>query len=98
MSKWNRRQVLKGMVKGVGVTVALPFLDYFLNGNGTAMASGAPMPVRFGTWGYGLGGTGKLFVPQQTGRNYDLPEELSSWAPIQNDVNLFTNGHCTGVW
>ncbi len=93
MSKWNRRQVLKGMVKGVGVTVALPFLDYFLNGNGTAMASGAPMPVRFGTWGYGLGGTGKLFVPQQTGRNYDLPEELSSWAPIQNDVNLFTNGH-----
>jgi hypothetical protein len=50
------------MVKGVGVTVALPFLDYFLNGNGTALASGAPMPVRFGTSGYGLGGTSKLFV------------------------------------
>lgn len=93
MSKWDRRRVLKGMVKGVGVTVALPFLDYFLNDNGTAMAQGAPMPVRFGTWGYGLGGTGKLFVPQQTGRNYTLPEELASWAPIQDDVNLFTNGH-----
>jgi hypothetical protein len=93
VSKWDRRRVLKGMVKGVGVTVALPLLDYFLNDNGTALALGAPMPVRFGTWGYGLGGTGKLFVPQQTGRNYDLPEELASWAPIQNDVNLFTNGH-----
>ena len=92
MSKWDRRRVMKGMVKGVGVTVALPFLDYFLNGNGTALASGAPMPVRFGTWGYGLGGTGKIFVPQQTGPNYELPEELASWAPIQNDVNLFTNG------
>lgn len=93
MSKWDRRRVLKGMVKGVGVTVALPFLDYFLNGNGTALASEAPMPVRFGTWGYGLGGTGKLFVPEQTGRNYALPEELSSWAPIQEDVNLFTNAN-----
>lgn len=93
MSKWDRRRVLKGMVKGVGVTVALPLLDYFLNDNGTAMAQGAPMPVRFGTWGYGLGGTDKLFVPQQTGRNYELPEELSSWAPIQDDVNLFTHGH-----
>ena len=38
MSKWDRRRVLKGMVKGVGVTVALPLLDYFLNDNGTALA------------------------------------------------------------
>lgn len=93
MSKWNRRQILKGMVKGIGVTVALPYLDYFLNGNGTALASGAPLPVRFGTWGYGLGGTKKLFVPQNTGLNYDLPDEIASWAPIRDDVNLFTNGN-----
>lgn len=92
MSKWNRRRVLKGMVKGMGVAVALPYLDYFLNGNGTALASGAPMPVRFGTWGYGLGGNGKLFVPENVGPKYDLPEELASWAPIRDDVNLFTNG------
>lgn len=93
MSRWNRRRVLKGMVQGVGVTVALPLLDYFLDGNGKALASGAPMPVRFGTWGYGLGGTpGGLFVPQKTGFKYDLPEELESWAPIRDDVSLFTNG------
>lgn len=92
MSKWNRRRVLKGMVGGAGVTVALPLLDYFLDGNGKAFASGAPMPVRFGTWGYGLGGTKELFVPKKTGTNYDLPEELASWAPIRDDVNLFTNG------
>lgn len=93
MSRWNRRRVLKGMVGGVGVTVALPLLDFFLDGNGKALASGAPMPVRFGTWGYGLGGTpGGRFVPKKYGTNYDLPEELAAWAPIRDDVNLFTNG------
>lgn len=92
MSKWDRRRVLKGMVKGVGVAVALPYLDYFLNGNGTALASGAPIPVRFGTWGYGLGGSGDKFVPRTIGPNYDLPEELASWTPIRDDVNIFSNG------
>lgn len=92
MSKWSRRRVLKGMVNGVGVTVGLPMLDYFLNGNGTALASGAPMPVRFGTWGYGLGGTAEIFIPRKTGPGYDLPEEIASWAPVRDDINLFTNG------
>ncbi|MFK7830111.1 MAG: DUF1552 domain-containing protein [Congregibacter sp.] len=92
MSKWNRRRVLKGMLNGVGVTVGLPMLDYFLNGNGTALASGNPMPVRFGTWGYGLGGTSDIFVPRKTGANYDLPEEIASWEPVRDDINLFSNG------
>ena len=92
MSKWTRRSVLKGTVKGMGVAVALPLLDYFLNGNGTALASGKPMPVRFGTWGYGLGGSPGKFQPKRVGLNYDLPEELESWGPIRDDVNLFTNG------
>jgi hypothetical protein len=80
------------MVGGVGVSVALPFLEAFLNSSGTALASGGPMPVRFGTWGYGLGGTKDIFVPKKTGPGYDLPEEIASWAPIRDDVNLFTNG------
>lgn len=92
MSKFNRRRLLKGMVNGVGVSVALPFLEVFLNGSGTALASGRPMPVRFGTWGYGLGGTSEIFVPKKTGANYDLPEEIAAWAPVRDDINLFTNG------
>lgn len=92
MSKWNRRRVLKGMLNGVGVSVALPFLECFLNVNGTALASGRPMPVRFGTWGFGLGGTSDIFVPRKTGANYDLPEEIAAWAPVRDDINLFSNG------
>ena len=91
MSKWNRRRVLKGMMSGVAVSVGLPLLDVFLNDNGTALASGKPMPVRFGTWGYGLGGTANIFVPKKTGTNYDLPEEIESWAPVRDDINLFSD-------
>ena len=46
----SRRRVLRGMLGGATVSLGLPLLDCFLNGNGTAMASGAPLPVRFGIW------------------------------------------------
>ena len=43
----NRRRVLRGMLNGAAVTVALPILDVFLNSNGNAFADGSPLPVRF---------------------------------------------------
>ena len=55
MTNMTRRRVLKGMLHGSAVTIALPLLDCFLNENGTAFASGAPLPLRFGTWSWGLG-------------------------------------------
>jgi hypothetical protein len=79
------------MLQGTAMTVALPMLNCFLNENGTALASGAPMPVRFGTWAWGLGMTSRVFVPTKFGANYDLPEEMSSLAGIQQHINLITN-------
>ena len=40
MKAFTRRRVLRGMLDGSAVTVALPMLNCFLNGNGTALASG----------------------------------------------------------
>ena len=91
MNKLNRRSVLRGMLGGSAVSISLPLLNCFLNENGTALASGKPMPVRFGTWGYGLGMTKNVFVPKKLGANYDLPEEIESWAPVREHINLFTN-------
>ncbi|MEQ9314924.1 MAG: DUF1552 domain-containing protein [Henriciella sp.] len=91
MNGLNRRRVLKGMLNGSAVTVALPLLNCFLNDNGTALASGKPMPVRFGTWFWGLGMADSIFVPKTTGYNYELPEEITALAPIQQHMNLFTN-------
>ncbi len=93
MAKLSRRRVLRGMLNGGAVTVALPLLDCFLNDNGTALASGAPIPLRFGTWQWGLGMSEAIFVPKTTGAGYELPAEIASLAPIQKHINLFTNYH-----
>ena len=87
----SRRRVLRGMLAGGAVTVGLPVLDCLLNENGTAFANGAPIPVRFGTWFWGLGMNRKVFVPKTTGANFDLPPEIESLAPIKDQINLFTN-------
>ncbi len=65
----SRRHVLRGMLNGAVVTVALPVLDCFLNDSGTAYANGAQLPVRFGTWFWGLGGNNAILVPKKTGKD-----------------------------
>lgn len=91
----TRRRFLKGMVAGSAVTVGLPFLEVFLNVNGTALASGAPIPTRFGTWFWGLGMNKKIFVPKKIGADFDLPEEIAALAPVKKHINLFTNFNAT---
>lgn len=91
MSKLSRRRVLRGVLDGAAVSVALPLLNCFLNDNGTALASGAPMPLRFGTWFWGLGMNKDIFVPKKLGTDYDLPEEIISLEPVRKHINLYTN-------
>lgn len=87
----SRRRVLRGIVNGSAVAVTVPLLDCFLDSKGKAYANGAPLPVRFGTWGWGLGMTKSIFVPQKVGADFDLPEEIASLAPVKDKINLYTN-------
>ena len=90
--KPSRRQVLRGVLNGAAVAVSLPLLNAFLDGNGTAMAeTGKPLPMRFGTWFWGLGVDNNVFVPKTTGTGYDLPKQLEALAGVRQHVNLFTN-------
>jgi hypothetical protein len=82
----TRRSALKGMLGGTAVTVGLPLLDCFLNTNGTALAAGAPLPVRFGTWFWGCGMTPARWVPQKPGHDYDIPVELKPIAPYKDQI------------
>lgn len=94
MRKWNRRQVLKGMLRGSAVSVALPMLDIFLNDNGMALASGAPLPTRFGTWFWGCGMNADRWIPDQLGSGYDLKPELKAIAPYQDKVSVLSGFNC----
>jgi hypothetical protein len=87
---FSRRTVLRGMLGGAAVSVGLPLLDYFLNGNGTALAQGAPLPVRFGTWFWGCGMNPDRWVPTAEGEDYDLPAELEALAAVQEHVSVLS--------
>ena len=91
MTDLNRRRALRGMLNGAAVTVGLPLLDCFLNGNGNALADGAAMPIRFGTWYWGQGHSKNVFVPKQAGAHYELPEEIESLKDVKQHINLLTN-------
>ncbi len=86
----NRRTALRGVLGGMAVTVGVPFLDAFLDGNGQAIAAtGARLPVRFGTWFWGLGVNPPRWFPKTIGADYDLPIELEPIRALKNKINIF---------
>lgn len=87
----NRRRALRGMLGGGAVTVSLPLLNCFLDGNGTALASGEVLPTRFGTWLWGLGMNAAIFTPKKIGANFDLPPEIECLKSVQQHINLYSN-------
>jgi len=91
ISNLSRRSLLRTALRGAGVTVALPFLDCFLNDNGTALAGGAALPVRFGTWFWGCGMTAARWIPKTVGPGYEVTPELKPMAAYRDQVSLLTN-------
>lgn len=89
---FNRRTLLRGGMHGAAIAVGLPLLDLFLDGNGQAMAAtGAPMPVRFGTWFWGLGVNPTRWFPTQTGADYDLKIELQAIRAYKHKINILSD-------
>jgi hypothetical protein len=87
----SRRRVLKGMLGGGAVTVGLPLLDCFLNTNGTAMAAtGARLPVCFGTWFYGCGFNPGRWEPKTTGPGYEFGVELQPLNRFRHKINVYS--------
>ncbi|HYM34666.1 MAG TPA: DUF1552 domain-containing protein, partial [Steroidobacteraceae bacterium] len=99
--KFNRRSILRGMLGSSAVYMGLPALDVFLNGNGTAFADGAKLPVRFGTYFWGLGLTdtptgGTRWVPTKVGAGYELMPELEPLASVKDKVSVFSGFRAIG--
>jgi hypothetical protein len=88
----NRRSALRGILNGAAITVSLPYLEIFLNSNGTALAAtGEPLPSRFGTWFWGLGVDPNRFTPSTVGPLGELTPLLKPLEKVKNYVNVFTN-------
>jgi hypothetical protein len=76
--RFDRRTMLRGTLAGGAVSMGLPLLDCFLNDNGTALAQGAPLPLRFGAWMWGCGMNPERWAPATTGEEWDLSVELAA--------------------
>ncbi len=90
----TRRRVLRGAFGGTAVAMALPFLDCFLNENGSALAAtGAPIPTRFGTWYWGMGHTpGHAVVEKrQTSQGIEFLSETQALKPHAQHMTYFGN-------
>jgi len=88
----SRRRALRGMIGGAAVTVGVPLLDAMLDTSGTAFAAtGAPVPVRFGTWFWGLGVNPTRWFPKKPGSDYDMPPELAPISDYRSKINVFGN-------
>ncbi|MGE4063549.1 MAG: DUF1552 domain-containing protein [Rhodospirillaceae bacterium] len=86
--RMERRRLLRG---AMGITVGLPFLDCMLDDNGTALAAtGAPLPVCFGTWWQGLGLTPGRWVPDKVGTAYENKAELKPLDPFKSKTNIIS--------
>ena len=87
----SRRRVLRGMMHGATVSLALPFLDCFLDERGTALAAtGAALPVCFGTWYYGCGFNPGRWEPKTTGAGYEFGIEMQPLAPYRHLINVYS--------
>jgi hypothetical protein len=99
--RFDRRSVMRGLLAGSAMCVGIPTLDSFLNGNGEAWADGSKLPVRFGTYFWGLGLTdtpagGTRWVPKKIGRGYEATPELASFADLRHKVSVFSGFRVIG--
>jgi hypothetical protein len=78
MKRFDRRTLLRGALAGGAVSMGLPLLDCFLNEHGTALAQGAPLPLRFGSWMWGCGMNPDRWTPSSEGPGFELPIELQA--------------------
>jgi Protein of unknown function (DUF1552) len=88
-----RRMVLRGMVAGgISVVIPLPRMAGMLNGNGTAYAGGAPLPLRYGTWFFGNGINPPEWVPATTGvgNAWTLSTPLLPLQPVKSYLQVIT--------
>ncbi len=86
----SRRALLRGLVGGAAVSVGLPALELFLNGNGNAYAGGDAFPRRFGIFYWGNGNLPDLWDPKTEGADWELTPLLQPLAAVKKSVSVVT--------
>lgn len=83
-----RRTLLRGLLGGAAVSVGLPLLDVFLNRNGNALASGNPLPKRFGIFFWGNGVLEQNWAPDKSGDTWEPSPTLTPLAEMRSEITV----------
>lgn len=86
----SRRTVLRGMLGGGLVALGLPPLEAFFDSNGAVYASSGAFPRRFGLFFWGNGIIPERWVPEDTGADWTLSEQLAGLAPVKDVVTVLS--------
>jgi hypothetical protein len=84
----SRRHLLKGLLQGTAVSLALPPLEVFFNSTGKAYACGSGLPQRFGLFFWGNGSLPELWNPVDEGLDWTISEQLSPLAGVKDLITL----------
>src|SRR6187401_2830926 len=92
----SRRTMLRGAAGASAITVGLPLLEAMLDANGTALAHGGDLPLRFLMYWWADGVNVARFEPQSTGADWALSEQMMPLAPVKDYLNVVTGlaNHC----
>ena len=97
----SRRTMLRGVLGGTAVALALPPLEAMLNAHGDAYANGDPLPRRFVTWFFGNGvalvdpfnpnNQALRWTPSGEGPGYGLSPQLQPLQNVKEYVSVVSN-------
>lgn len=86
MKLLDRRTLLKGLLGGTVVSIALPPLEAMMNSTGTAYAQLGGFPKRFGVFFWGNGVLPATWVPADTSANWALSPILAPLAESKSKL------------
>ena len=102
----SRRTMLRGILGGAGISIALPLMEAMLNTSGTALADGTSLPRRLGLFYWGNGTRLSDWTPDTTGPDWTPKSILQplALAGVKHkvsvvsglDVNMGGAGHHVG--
>lgn len=88
MKPLDRRTLLRGLLGAAAVSIGLPPLEIFMNPNGDAYAGESGFPKRFGWWFFGNGVHADRWVPESTGSDWELSEQLAPLADVKEQLTV----------
>ena len=88
MKALDRRTLLRGVLGGAAVSIALPPLEAMMNGNGTAWAGGEAFPKRFGVYFWGNGVLPDRWNPTGEGTTWTPSPILMPLASLRDRLTV----------